>query len=191
MASVRPAFLFVTALAGLLYGFLDLKFWRKIFLLSRTVSDKSLVKWNKQTKTLSLQLFVFKARVNSNAVVSRVANTESRICTATVRCTGLRQYGGTFVSFGVVMVCGLMEVRQHVRESFCLLRRASYPRKHVGIFELASRGSSVVIMFGLRAGRSGVEIPEGARLFLFSKSSTPAPGFTTPPVQCTRVHSRG
>jgi len=133
MASVRPAFLFVTALAGLLHGFLDLKFWRKTFLLSRTVSDKSLGKWNKQTKTLSLQLLVFKARVNSNAVLSRVVNTESRISTTTIRFTGLRQYGGTFVSFGVVMVCGLVEVHRRVRESFWLLCRASHPRKHVGI----------------------------------------------------------
>ena len=64
----------------------------------------------KQTKTLSLQLFVFKARVNSVVALSRVANTESRV-SATITCfTGHRQYGGTFVSFGMVIVCGLVEV---------------------------------------------------------------------------------
>jgi len=63
--------------------------------------------------------------------------------------------------------------------------------KHVGIFELAVRGTSVVTMFGLRAGRSGVQIPEGPRVFLFSKGSTLVQGFTKPPVQCTGVHSRG
>jgi len=95
----------------------------------------------------------------------RVANTESRISTTIIRFTGLRQYGGTCVSFGVVMLCGLVEVYGHFGESICFRRRASDPRKHVGIFELWSRCGSVVVMFGLRAGRSRVQIPEGARDF--------------------------
>ena len=57
-------------------------------------------------------------------------------------------------------------------------------------FELGSRGSSVM-MFGLGAGRVGVQIPEGARDFLFFKGSTLALGFTKLPVQCTWLNSRG
>jgi hypothetical protein len=69
------------------------------------------------------------------------------------------------VSFGVVMLCGLVEMYRRFRESSSFRQRASRPMKHVGIFELWSRGSSV-IMFGLRAERSEIQIPEGARDFL-------------------------
>ena len=84
--------------------------------------------------TLSLQLSVFTARVNLNAALSRVANTEWRISTTTIRVSGLYQYGGTFVSVGVVMLCGLVEVYRRFRESFCFRRQVSHPRKNVCIF---------------------------------------------------------
>lgn len=44
-----------------------------------------------------------------------------------------------------------------------------YFEANVCIFELRSWGSSVVIMLGLRDGRTGVRIPDGARDFRFFK----------------------
>jgi hypothetical protein len=94
------------------------------------------------------------------------------------------------VSVRVAILCGYVDVYRRFRASFCFRRRASHPRKHICIFELGSRCSSVVIMFGLGAGRSGVQIPEEARFSLF-QMLTPAVGLTKPPVPCTGVHSRG
>jgi hypothetical protein len=51
------------------------------------------------------------------------------------------------------------------------------------IYELWSLGSSVIVMIGLRAGRSGARITEWTRNFSFLKTSRPALGPTQPLVQ--------
>jgi hypothetical protein len=50
-------------------------------------------------------------------------------------------------------------------------------------YSLGSRGSVLVIVTKLRAGRSGVRMSVRAEIFLFSKTSRPAFGPTQPPIQ--------